>query len=140
MVEAISPKISVVIPAYNEALTIGEVVSSTIDSLKALGNPYEVLVVDDGSVDLTGEVAREAGADVIRCSRTVGKGAALKKAFELASGDIIVTMDGDGIDNPYEIGNLIAPLIEKKADVVTADIVNGSRFLANPERLSVMTN
>ena len=49
-------------------------------------------------------------------------------------------MDGDGIDNPYEIGNLIAPLIEKKADVVTARTwSNGSRFLANPERLSVMT-
>jgi glycosyltransferase involved in cell wall biosynthesis len=102
MGEAISPKISVVIPAYNEALTIGNVVSATIDSLKAIGQPYEVLVIDDGSVDLTGEVAKERGANVIAICRNIGKGSALKTAFKLARGEIVVTIDADGINNPQE--------------------------------------
>jgi glycosyltransferase involved in cell wall biosynthesis len=123
MAEAISPKISVVIPVFNSALTIGKVVSGTIDCLKTLGQSYEVLVIDDGSTDLTGEVAKEEGADVVKISTNKGKGSAIRTAFRLAKGEIIVTIDGDGIDDPQEIGNLIAALSK---DV---DIVIGSRFL-----------
>lgn len=122
MTEPISPKISVVIAAYNHALTIGNVVSDTIASLKSLGYPYEVIVIDDGSVDLTGEIAKEKGANVITLRKNRGKGSALRFAFKLTSGNIIITMDADGIDNPNEIGKLIAPL--KKG----ADLVIGTRF------------
>lgn len=70
----IPSRISIVIPTFNESLMIGEVVASTISALKEIGYPYEVLVVDDGSVDLTGEIAREYGAIVIQLHRNLGKG------------------------------------------------------------------
>jgi glycosyltransferase involved in cell wall biosynthesis len=131
MAQTVSPKISVIIPAYNESLTIGMVVSSAIASLEALGHPYEVLVIDDNSYDLTGEVAKEAGANVIKKQTCFGKGAALRTGFAAAKGDIIVTMDADGIDNPHDIGKLINPLKE-------ADIVIGSRFLSDQGTYSMI--
>lgn len=118
-----SPKISVIIPAFNASLTISYVVSSTITSLEELGYPYEVLVIDDGSIDLTGEVARDAGATVIENPRNFGKGFALRTGFTAASGDIIVTMDADGDHDPQYISKLIDALKD-------ADLVIGSRFLA----------
>jgi glycosyltransferase involved in cell wall biosynthesis len=128
---AISPqtnvpeKISVIIPAFNESLMIGEVVSSTISALGEIGYPFEVIVVDDGSVDLTGEIAQEYGAKVIKLNRNLGKGAALKSGLDQAHGDIIVMMDADGIYNPKEIKNLINEITHG------ADVVIASRFLKN---------
>lgn len=119
----IPSKISIVIPTFNESLMIGEVVASTISALKEIGYPYEVLVVDDGSVDLTGEIAREYGAIVIQLYRNLGKGAALKRGLSEAQGDIVVIMEADGIYDPKEIKNLIN-VLGREADVVIA-----SRFL-----------
>lgn len=117
------PEISVIIPAYNESLTIGSVISDTINVLNEIGKSYEIIVVDDGSSDLTNVVAEDAGAKVIVSSRNMGKGNALRKGLAYASGDIIVTLEADGENSPYEIGSLIAPLAEG------VDIVSGSRFL-----------
>ena len=129
------PKISVILPAYNESLTIGNVISDLIRSLGRIGLPYEIIVVDDGSVDLTGEIAREVGARVISLPHNRGKGYALRKGFDEASGDLIVTMDADGVHDPSEIKELIEPLMKG------ADIVAGSRFLkefARPRSLSLL--
>jgi glycosyltransferase involved in cell wall biosynthesis len=80
--------------------------------------------VDDGSFDLTGQVAKHYGAAVIVLSKNYGKGYALRKAFERAQGDIIVTFDADGTYNPREISSLIIPVMSNRADLVL-----GSRFL-----------
>jgi len=110
----------IVIPAYNEELTIGSVV--------ALAKKYgDVLVVDDGSVDRTSEIAKEAGAVVIRHERNMGKGYALRTGFEYALSrgyDVIVTLDADGQHNPDEISLLMEPIIKGKVDLVI-----GSRYL-----------
>ena len=118
-----TPKISVILPAFNESLTIGNVISDLIRSLDQIGLPYEIIVVDAGSVDLTGEMAKEVGAKVISLANNRGKGYALRKGLNEASGDLIVTMDADGVHDPSEIKELIEPLMNG------VDIVAGSRFL-----------
>lgn len=114
-------KIVLVIPAYNEERFIGSVV------LKARKYADTVLVVDDGSTDMTAEVAAAAGALVVRCEQNQGKGIALStgfhKACELAP-DVVVTIDGDGQHVPEEIATVAALVLEGKADIVV-----GSRYL-----------
>jgi len=103
--------ISVVIPAYNEASRIGEVVR------KALPYADEVIVVDDGSADNTAEVAAMAGARVIR-QANAGYIAAVKRGFREARGDVIVTMDADGEHRPEDIPRLVAPILTGEVDLV----------------------
>jgi glycosyltransferase involved in cell wall biosynthesis len=111
--------VSVVIPAHNEAPTIESVVLSVADAVPGA----EILVVDDGSRDDTAAVAEAAGATVLRLPVNVGKGAAVREGMEASSGDIIVLIDADGQDNPYEIPLLVGAF---RGDV---DLVLGSRFL-----------
>lgn len=116
-------RISVIIPAYNEEISIGSMV------LQVKKYADQVVVVDDGSMDRTSEVAEMAGAEVIRHSINKGKGAALKSGFKaIKNADIIVTMDADGQHDPDDIPKLVAPIIADEAD-----IVNGSRYLAEYE-------
>jgi glycosyltransferase involved in cell wall biosynthesis len=117
--------ISVVIPAYNEEKTVGDVIDETIQVMDALEMPYEIIVVDDGSMDRTKEIASRYKATVLSNGRNHGKGYALKRGFQHAQGDIIVTIDADGAHNPKEIPDLINPLFNG------ADIVAGSRFLGS---------
>jgi len=115
--------VSVIIPAYNEERTIGSVIEETIQIMDAIGLPYEIIVVDDGSSDRTKEIANRYKAAVLSNGKNQGKGYALRKGFQHAQGDIIVTIDADGAHNPKEIPSLINPLFNG------ADIVAGSRFL-----------
>ena len=113
--------ITVILPAYNEEVSIGSIVLLTRNYAD------NVIVVDDGSSDRTADVARKAGAEVIVHEINKGKGGALKTGFTAASdlgADIIVTMDSDGQHNPVDIPKLVAPIIEG-----SADMVNGSRYL-----------
>lgn len=117
-------RITAILPAYNEEISIGSVI------LRARQHADRVIVIDDGSSDATAEVARLAGAGVIRHPENRGKGAALKTGFEAAIGaDIIVTLDSDGQHNPEEIPKLVAPILKGEAD-----IVNGSRYLNGKDR------
>ena len=96
-------KISLIIPAYNESATIGDVVSK----VKTLYPDFEVIVVNDGSTDDTGAIAEESGAAVYSHPYNIGNGAAIKAGIRIATGDILVFMDGDGQHNPEDIGRLL---------------------------------
>ncbi len=116
-------KIIAVVPAYNESLTIRDV----IKSLKAKVN--DVIVVDDGSKDKTFDFAKEEGAVVLQHFLNRGQGASLKTGIDFAvmqGADIIITFDADGQHDADDINVLIKPIIEGGADVVL-----GSRFFEN---------
>jgi len=113
--------VTVILPAFNEEVSIGSVV------LLTRYYADNVIVVDDGSLDRTAEIARKAGAEVIVHEENKGKGAALKTGFAAADNmgaDIIVTMDSDGQHNAADIPKLVKPIIKGEADMV-----NGSRYL-----------
>lgn len=97
------PDVSVIIPAYNEAAVIGEVVSHVIRVMKRTGYSFEVLIVDDGSKDETAQVAATAGAKVVRHPYNIGNGAAVKNGIRHAQGSILIMMDGDGQHNPEDL-------------------------------------
>jgi glycosyltransferase involved in cell wall biosynthesis len=114
------PLIVACIPAFNEEKTIGKVV------LQAQRYVSRVIVCDDGSRDMTAEIAARLGADVIRHERNLGYGAAIQSLFRRAkelNANISVTLDADGQHDPREIPNVTKPVLD---DV--ADIVIGSRF------------
>lgn len=115
--------VSIVIPAYNEEKTIGYVIEKTTKVMDSLGLPYEIIVVDDGSIDRTRENASNYKVKVLFNERNMGKGYALRRGFRSARGNIIITMDADGSHDPKEIPLLIKPALEG------ADMVAGSRFL-----------
>jgi len=117
--------ITVVIPAYNEEKTIGDVIFGTISAMEGSRMPFEILVVDDGSTDNTRRIATRYKAAVLANGKNRGKGYALRKGFQHARGDIVVTMDADGAHRPKEIPDLINPLFNG------VDIVAGSRFLGH---------
>src|SRR5712692_7494380 len=98
------PYILVCMPAYNEAGSIASVI------LTAKRNASEVLVYDDGSTDETTEIAKAAGATVIRGSMNRGYGFAIKSLFQLArekNADIIITLDSDGQHNADDIPSIV---------------------------------
>lgn len=109
------------VPAFDEEQAIARVV------LLAQRYVSAVVVCDDGSGDLTGEVAERLGAVVVRHERNLGYGAALRSLFGKArelGADVLVTLDADGQHDPCEIPLVVAPVLEGRADIVI-----GSRFL-----------
>lgn len=132
-------KISVMIPAYNEEKNIESILTRTEATLKALKNPYEILVVDDGSTDETSSLARKKRAIVIKMQKNRGKGFALRKAFQQATGDILITMDADGSHRPEEIPRLVTPLFNG-IDVATGARFNGEMHKGSTKKLHVMGN
>ena len=102
---------TVIIPAYNEAKSIGRVVEA------AAQYADEVIVVDDGSTDNTTDTAREAGAMVI-CQEHRGYIPAIKRGFREAAGYVVITMDGDGEHHARDIPRLMAPVMAGDADLV----------------------
>lgn len=115
--------ISVVIPVYNEESTIGNLIKEIKNTLQSWIS-YEILVVDDGSIDRSPIISSEMNARVLKEKQHHGKGYALKQGFKHASGSLIVTIDSDGSHKPEEIRLLLDPIIRNKADFVI-----GSRFL-----------
>jgi glycosyltransferase involved in cell wall biosynthesis len=133
-----NPVISIVIPAFNEEKTIGNVIEDTATVMDSLKLPYEIIVIDDGSTDNTRRVATIYKATVLSHEKNRGKGYAERKGFRHAQGDIVVTIDGDGAHNPKEITSLITPLLNG------TDIAAGSRFMGNgpysTSRLNLLGN
>jgi glycosyltransferase involved in cell wall biosynthesis len=116
---ALSPRISIVIPAHNEQVVIGDV----LDEL-SVGNYHEIIVVDDGSTDKTVEIAERHGARVLRHPYNIGNGAAVKTGIRAATGDIIVLMDADRQHPPSDVPRLLA-------QIGNYDMVVGARTSAS---------
>jgi len=126
MAQGASHVLSVIVPAYNEAETIEQV----LDRVLALGDLIaEVIVVDDGSTDGTLSIARKIArrsprVRVEALERNQGKTAAVARGISLASGEIVIIQDADAEYDPAEIPAVIDPILRDEADVVY-----GSRFL-----------
>jgi glycosyltransferase involved in cell wall biosynthesis len=120
------PALSVVIPVYNEEENVGPLLAGLRDALEGLGQPYEVIVIDDGSTDATFDRLRDALADlprlqVVRLRANFGQTAALAAGFDVARGEVVVTLDGDGQNDPADIPRLLGKLKEG------FDVVSGWR-------------
>src|ERR1044071_2767418 len=105
-----SQPVSVIIPAYNEHLSVGSVVEEVLQTLKLHALPGEVIVVDDGSRDDTGKAAQRAGARVMRHRSNRGYGAALKTGIMAASHNLVLITDADGTYPVKYIPELISGL------------------------------
>jgi glycosyltransferase involved in cell wall biosynthesis len=116
--------VSIIIPVYNEELTVGNVIERVKTIMQQTGLKYEVIVVDDYSADKSVMVAKKYGVRVYRLKTHLGKGYGLRAGFAKAEGDVIVTIDSDGSHRPEELPRLLTPILQNQADLVI-----GSRYL-----------
>jgi glycosyltransferase involved in cell wall biosynthesis len=144
------PVVSILVPAYGEAATIGEVVRRSL----ALENlDLELILVDDGSTDGTGQAALTAAAGddrlrVITHPHNQGKGAAVRTAIAGSAGDIIVIQDADMEYDPRDLPKLLQPLLDGVADVVYGTRLRGGEpqrahlfwHMVGNKFLSLLTN
>ena len=122
--QSTKPNISIVIPAYNEALGIVAVLQQIFDVVDKMAQTFEILVVDDGSHDNTAQLAQEAGATVIQHPYNIGNGAAVKAGIRAAQGEFVLLMDADGQHKPEDIPRLIEQT--EKYDMVVGARAQGS--------------
>lgn len=118
-------KLIAIIPAYNEESTIGDVIKATSRFVD------EILVINDGSTDKTGETARNVGATIIDNIVNRGLGKTIKRGYDEAikrGADIVVQIDADGQYDPEEIPKLIKPIIDNKADLVLGSRLENLKY------------
>lgn len=116
--------ISVVVPVFNEELTIGNAIERLAVVAQKTGFKHEVIVVDGCSADGSVEISKSYGVKVFSLETHVGKGYDLRLGFAKAKGEIITTIDSDGAYRPEELPRLLTPILQNKADLVI-----GSRYL-----------
>jgi glycosyltransferase involved in cell wall biosynthesis len=123
----VTPLISIVVPVFNEARTVAEVIQRLIAI--DLPAPREILVVNDGSTDGTREVldqiVERPEVRIIHAEKNAGKGSAIRIGFARASGTIVAIQDADLELDPAQIADLVSPILQGRTQVVY-----GSRFLA----------
>lgn len=118
------PRVSIVIPLFDEEGTLEELHAKLTSVLVRLGRPYEILFVDDGSRDGSGRIVqelaeRDPAVGYVRFRRNFGKSAALDAGFRRARGEIVITMDADLQDDPEEVPRLIEALETQELDLVS---------------------
>jgi glycosyltransferase involved in cell wall biosynthesis len=119
------PRIAAVIPALNEVPSIARVVGGLL--ARADVPSLRVIVVDNGSSDGTGEIARAAGAEVVREPRRGYGRACLAGVLAARDAEIVVLLDGDAADDPADLPRVLGPLLEGEADLVVGSRTLGSR-------------
>ncbi len=122
-------RLSIVIPAFNEAKSILEVLEAVAGQRRA-DIEFEVIVVDDGSTDGTAQLAEtrpELYSHLLRLPRNGGKGAAVKEGLARATGDYVLIQDADLEYDPSDYSSMLQPVVKRGADVVM-----GSRLIAPP--------
>jgi undecaprenyl-phosphate 4-deoxy-4-formamido-L-arabinose transferase len=118
-----APRVSLVIPVYNEAATLEEVYRRSVDVLETLALPFEIIVVDDGSADATWAIvevlhAADPRVRAVRFKRNFGQHPAMHAGLVRARGDIVVTMDADLQNDPSDLPKLVAA-VDGGADVAS---------------------
>lgn len=127
-------KLSIIIPVYNEEKTVGQVLKK-IRKLDLGSIKKEIIVVDDGSTDKSQQIIlkqQKLDPKTIKVHLSIinlGKGAAVRIGFKIATGDILIIQDADLEFSPEKFPELIKPILEKKADVVF-----GTRFMGKKKR------
>ena len=116
--------LSVIIPVFNEELTISNVIDRLKSVLKKEDFRWEIIVVDDFSTDRSLSLSLNTGVKVLSLKKHVGKGCALRVGFSKSLGTLVTTIDSDGSHRPEEMPLLLTPILENKADLVI-----GSRYL-----------
>jgi glycosyltransferase involved in cell wall biosynthesis len=116
-----NPTFTIVIPAFNEAQSLPDVLDQTLDTIRSWAAPVELLVVDDCSTDDTANVVRQysgAGVRLVRHETNRGPIAALMTGIRAAGCDCVVTMDADGQHAPEYLPQMVAPIVRGEADLV----------------------
>lgn len=111
--------ISIIIPVYNERESVAVLHAELLSVLQEMGKPFEIIFIDDGSIDGTlGELKKLSPVRIVSFARNFGKSQALQAGFKAAKGEYFITMDGDLQDDPREIPNFLKRREEQDADLV----------------------
>jgi glycosyltransferase involved in cell wall biosynthesis len=118
------PALSVVVPVYNEQGNVAPLCAEIREVITALGRPFEMIFVNDGSTDATLEQLRQFGATeprlrILDLDGNFGEAAALSAGFQAARGDLVITLDGDGQNDPHDIPRLLETLERNGCRVVS---------------------
>ena len=128
------PLLSIIIPVYNEAATIAQVLTRVEGARLPDGIAREIIVINDGSTDQTAEILKQfVGRHQIIHTSNTGKGGAVRKGFSLSRGDYVVVQDADLEQDPNDFSNLLVPIIAGDVDAVF-----GSRFLGAYKPISLI--
>ncbi len=132
----INPYYSVVVPTYNEAGNIEKLDKEIKSAMSKLGTPFEIIYINDGSTDDTLSVLKSIkNVTVLDMNRNYGQSTAIDAGFKMARGEFVISIDGDGQNDPKDI-----PLLIEKMDTEQLDVVAGWRKVRNDsKKIKVLT-